>query len=340
MGSLKRYILKRLLEGFVTLMGLTLITFFLARVAPSDPAALWVGLHARPEQVEQARKELGLDKPLYVQYLIYLRDLFRGNWGISYRTRRPVIEDVLTYLPATVELALAGLVIAIIIGVPLGVIAATKKDKMVDHACRLIGITTLSAPSFWLALLLQILFARMLGILPLQGRLSPDISEMYPIKHITGLYLIDSLLTGNFIAFQDALLHIILPAFALASYSLGFSIRMIRATMIEVLREKYIVAAEAFGIPKNKIRFKYALKNAIIPTLTILGIVFAWNLTGAYLVEMVFNWPGLGTYTWRAILAVDYPVIVATTTMAGIIMIITNLIIDLAQAYIDPRVRP
>jgi peptide/nickel transport system permease protein len=187
----------------------------------------------------------------------------------------------MNYLPASIELAVAGLLIASVVGIPLGVVAASKKDTKVDHACRTFGVLTLSTPSFWMGLTLQLIFARILGILPLQGRLSPDIAEMNPIQRITGFYLVDSLLTGNFVAFQDALLHIILPSITLAAYSTGLSLRMTRSTMIEVLRERYIVAAKAFGMPKNVIMFYYALKNAIIPTLTVLGISFAWTLTGS-----------------------------------------------------------
>lgn len=338
MGSLKRYVVKRLLQTLVILIGISAITFFLSRVAPSDPAALWVGIHARAEQIEKARIELGLDKPLHIQYFMYMRDLIGGKWGISYRTHRPVIEDVLGYLPASMELAITGQIIASVIGIPLGVIAASRKDKKIDHASRLFGITAVSLPSFWIALMLQIIFSRTLGVLPLEGRLSFDIARIYPIQRITGLHLVDSLFTGNFVAFQDALLHIILPALALGSYSIGLCLRMTRSTMIEVLREKYITTARAFGIPENTIKFRYALKNAIIPTLTVLGIVFGWSLTGVFLVEVIFNWPGLGTYTWRAILSVDYPVIVAVSVIAAFIIVVINLILDLVQVYLDPRV--
>lgn len=339
MPNLSRYILKRLIQTVIILIGISAITFFLARVAPSDPAALWVGIHARAEQIEKARIELGLDKPLYVQYYIYMRDLIGGDWGTSYRTRRPVIDDIRNYLPASMELAIAGQIIAITIGIPLGVIAASRKDTKTDHASRVLAIAALSVPVFWIGILLQILFARTLGILPIEGRLDLSVAMTHPIQGITGFFLIDSLLTGNWIAFTDALKHIILPAIALASYSTGLSLRMTRSTMIEVLREKYLKTARAFGLPENQVRFKYALKNAIVPTLMVLGISFSWSLTGAFLVEVIFNWPGLGTYVWRAILAVDYPVVVGIAIIAALIVLLTNLILDLAQAWIDPRVR-
>jgi len=339
LADLKRYMAKRLIQTVIIILGISAITFFLARIAPSDPAALWVGIHARAEQIERARAELGLDKPLYVQYYIYIRDLIGGNWGISYRTRRPVIEDIMNYLPASLELAIIGQIIATSIGIPLGVIAASKKDTRTDHASRVLAIAALSVPVFWIGILLQIFFARTLGILPIEGRLDLNIAMTNPVYEITGFYLIDTLMTGNFVAFTDALKHIILPAIAIAAYSTGLSLRMTRSTMIEVLREKYLKTARAFGLPENQVRFKYALKNAIVPTLMVLGISFSWSLTGAFLVEVIFNWPGLGTYLWRAILAVDYPVIVGITIIAAFVIVFVNLVLDLAQAWIDPRVR-
>jgi peptide/nickel transport system permease protein len=202
-----------------------------------------------------------------------------------------------------------------------------------------LAIAAVSLPVFWIGLLLQIIFSRTLGIFPIEGRLDTAIQLTTPVQKITGLLLIDSLVTGNFVAFSDALKHITLPAIALASYSMGLCLRMTRSSMIEILREKYLKTARAFGLPENTIRFKYALKNAIVPTLMVMGISFSWSLTGAFLVEVIFNWPGLGTYVWRAILAVDYPVIVGVSIIATLIVVTTNLILDLLQAWIDPRVR-
>ena len=337
--DLKRYIVKRFLQTLIIVLGISFITFFLSRVAPSDPAALWVGIHARAEQIQRARVELGLDQPLYVQYFIYMRDLLQGSWGTSYRTRQPVLKDLMFYMPASMELAVIGQIIASVVGLPLGVIAASKKNTKIDHASRILAIAGVSLPVFWIGLLLQIIFSRTLGIFPIEGRLDTTIQMTMPIQRITGFFLFDSLVTGNFVAFFDALRHIILPAIALSSYSMGLSLRMTRSSMIEILREKYLKTARAFGLPENTIRFKYALKNAIVPTLMVMGISFSWSLTGAFLVEVIFNWPGLGTYVWRAILAVDYPVIVGVSIIASLIIVIINLILDLVQAWIDPRVR-
>jgi len=337
--DLKRYIVKRFLQTLIIVLGISFITFFLSRVAPSDPAALWVGIHARAEQIQRARVELGLDQPLYVQYFIYMGDLLQGSWGTSYRTRQPVLKDLMFYMPASMELAVIGQIIASVVGLPLGVIAASKKNTKIDHASRILAIAGVSLPVFWIGLLLQIIFSRTLGIFPIEGRLDTTIQMTMPIQRITGFFLFDSLVTGNFVAFFDALRHIILPAIALSSYSMGLSLRMTRSSMIEILREKYLKTARAFGLPENTIRFKYALKNAIVPTLMVMGISFSWSLTGAFLVEVIFNWPGLGTYVWRAILAVDYPVIVGVSIIASLIIVIINLILDLVQAWIDPRVR-
>lgn len=339
MVDLKRYIVKRFLQTLIIVLGISFITFFLSRVAPSDPAALWVGIHARAEQIQRARVELGLDQPLYVQYFIYMGDLLQGSWGTSYRTRQPVLKDLMFYMPASMELAVIGQIIASVVGLPLGVIAASKKNTKIDHASRILAIAGVSLPVFWIGLLLQIIFSRTLGIFPIEGRLDTTIQMTMPIQRITGFFLFDSLVTGNFVAFFDALRHIILPAIALSSYSMGLSLRMTRSSMIEILREKYLKTARAFGLPENTIRFKYALKNAIVPTLMVMGISFSWSLTGAFLVEVIFNWPGLGTYVWRAILAVDYPVIVGVSIIASLIIVIINLILDLVQAWIDPRVR-
>ena len=339
MVDLKRYIVKRFLQTLIIVLGISFITFFLSRVAPSDPAAMWVGIHAKAEQIQRARVGLGLDQPLYVQYFIYMRDLLQGSWGTSYRTRQPVLKDLMFYMPASMELAVIGQIIASVVGLPLGVIAASKKNTKIDHASRILAIAGVSLPVFWIGLLLQIIFSRTLGIFPIEGRLDTTIQMTMPIQRITGFFLFDSLVTGNFVAFFDALRHIILPAIALSSYSMGLSLRMTRSSMIEILREKYLKTARAFGLPENTIRFKYALKNAIVPTLMVMGISFSWSLTGAFLVEVIFNWPGLGTYVWRAILAVDYPVIVGVSIIASLIIVIINLILDLVQAWLDPRVR-
>lgn len=305
---------------------------------PADPAALYVGPRARPEQIEIARKLLGLDKPLYIQYLIYLQDLFHGNLGISIRTKQPVLQDVLGVLPATLELITVSIIIAILIGVPLGILSAKRKDTITDHVSRVVTVAGVSIPAFWLGLLLQVFFFRWLKILPIAGRIDTTLRLVNPIHAITGLYLIDSLLTGNWPGFVSSLQHIILPALTLAAYSIGLIARMTRSSMLEVLGENYIRTAKAWGFPDRLIYYVYALKNAIGPTLTVIGLSFAFMLTGTFYVELIFGWPGLGTYAGMALLSLDFPVIMAITLLGGCAYVIINLLLDLLQTYLDPRI--
>lgn len=332
------YLLRRLALMLLVLFGVTLITFTIARVIPSDPAALWVGPRPTPEQLAQARLHLGLDQPLYIQYLRYLGGLARGDLGVSVKTHQPILSDLKTYLPATLELVLFGMLMAVTIGIPLGVLSGARRNSLLDHGSRLIAIAGVSMPTFWLGLLLQLLFFGQLGLLPLGGRVDKSISLYAPVEYLTGFYLIDSTLSGNWVALKDSLVHLILPSFTLATYAIGLTIRMTRSTMIEVLDEKYIVAARAAGLPERTILFRLALKNAIIPTLTVLGLSFVYSLTGAILVEVIFSWPGLGTYVTDAILNVDFPVILAVTLVVTVFYVFINLFLDLLQAALDPRV--
>lgn len=332
------YIVRRLIMAVVVLISVSIITFFIARVIPSDPAAAWVGSHPTDEQIAQARETLGLDNPLYIQYLRYMQGILHGNLGTSVKTHQPILTDLKTYFPATLELVFVSMLMAIIFGIPLGVYSGTKKGSLLDHATRLLAIAGVSIPTFWLGLIMQLIFFGYLGILPLNGRISTETALYHPITQITGFYLVDSAITGNWVAFKDALLHIILPAMTLATYPLGLTIRMTRSTMIEVLNEKYILAARAAGISERTILFVLALKNAITPTITVLGLVFVYSLTGAILVEVIFSWPGLGSYVTNAVLSIDFPVIVSVTLIVTIFYVFVNLILDLTQAMIDPRV--
>ncbi len=332
------YVLRRLGMAVLVLVSVSIITFFIARVVPSDPAAAWVGARPTPEQIAQARQQLGLDRPLYEQYLRYMRGLFRGDLGTSVRSHQPIITDLKTYLPATMELVLAGMAMAIVIGIPLGVFSGAKKGSLLDHFTRLFSIAGVSMPTFWLGLLLQLFFFSRLGILPLGGRLSTEVALYHPVTQITAFYVIDSAITGNWVAFKDALVHLILPAFTLATYAIGLTIRMTRSTMTEVLNEKYILAARVAGISERVVLFVLALKNAIIPTITVLGLSFVYSLTGAILVEVIFSWPGLGTYVTNAVLSIDFPVIVSVTLVVTVFYVFINLFLDLVQAMLDPRV--
>ena len=334
-----RYIARRSGTSAIVLLVVTIIVFVLARVIPSDPAIIYVGPKAPPTEIARVHAELGFDRPLIVQYLSYLGGLLHGDWGSSLATKRPVLQELATRLPSTLELIFAALLLAVVLGVVLGVVAARKPGKVVDGAIRFLSIGGISMPAFWLGLLLQVLFVGRLGILPATGQFSSSIKFTDPITTITHFPLFDSLITGNWIAYTDGLHHLILPAITLAAYPLGLIARMTRASMLEVLGQDYVFTANAYGLGDRVVRWKLALRNALPPTLTIVGLAAAYTLTGTFFVEVVFNWPGIGQFATSAMLAVDYPVIMAITLLGAAGYLVTNLIVDLVHARIDPRVR-
>jgi peptide/nickel transport system permease protein len=267
-----------------------------------------------------------------------MRELLHGDLGISIGTKRPVLQEITGRLPATLELLLAGMILAAVLGVPLGVLSARWQGRPPDVAVRTVSIMGVSMPAFYLGLLLQILFFRNLDLLPLAGRVSNDLRFTHPVETITHFIILDSILTHNWFALKDALRHIILPAMTLAAYPLGLIARMTRAAMLEVLEQDYIRTARAYGIKDHVIIYLYALKNAISPTLTVLGLTFAFALTGTFFVEIIFNWPGLGLFTVRSLLNVDYPAIMGVTLFGASGYVLINLVVDLLQAWIDPRI--
>ncbi len=333
------YLLRRLGFGLFVLLGVLLVTFVVSRVVPGDPARLYLGPRASPEALAQVRERLGLDDPLPKQFVKYVASTLQGDLGYSFRTKRPIIEDLKVRLPATMELVILSTGLALLVGVPVGVLGASRRGKGFDQVSRILTIAGVSIPAFWWALLLQLVFFLWLGLLPLGGRVSQDIQLHHPIQMITGFYLIDAAVTGNWIAWRDAALHILLPACVLATYPLSLAVRMTRASMVEVLSEVYVTAARAQGLSEREILFRLALKNAIVPTLTIMGLVFAYSITGAVLVEIVFTWPGMGSYMTDAILNKDIYVLFAVTLVVTVIYIFVNLLVDLVQAALDPRIR-
>ena len=333
------YILRRLAISLLVLIGLSIITFTLSRLIPSDPAALYIGPHPNPGDLERTREKLGLNKSIPEQYLYYVRDLLQGDLGDSIASKQPVLKEIGERWPASLELLIVSMTLAVAIGIPLGVISARLQGSFFDVGVRISSIAGVSLPAFWLGLLLQIFFFRNLNVLPLAGRINADLRFTDPIQLLTGFYLIDSVLTGNWIVFKDALWHIILPAITLAAYPIGLISRMTRATMLEVLAQDYVRTARAYGIPSTFIIYVYALKNAISPTITIIGLTLAYALTGAFFVEIVFNWPGLGLFTVHSLLNVDYPSIMGITLLGAIGYVFINLVVDLIQAWIDPRIR-
>ncbi len=337
--SIAEYLIRRLGLAVLVILGVMLIVFLVSRVVPGDPARLYLGPRAKPERLEEVREELGLNDPLPVQFVRYVASTLQGDLGYSFRTKRPIVEDLKVRLPATMELVITATLLALVIGVGVGVMGASRRGRWFDQSSRIATIAGVSVPAFWLALLLQLLFFTTLDILPLGGRLSQDVWLNHPITQITGFHLIDAAITGNWIAWKDAAWHLILPAVVLAIYPISLSVRMTRASMVEVLSEPYITAARAAGLSEREILFKLALKNGIVPTLTVMGLIFAYSITGAVLVEIVFVWPGLGSYMVDAILNSDIYVLFAVTLVVTIIYVIINIVVDSVQASLDPRIR-
>jgi peptide/nickel transport system permease protein len=332
------FILRRLLTSIFVLIGVSIIIFIVARVIPSNAAAMYIGPKARPDDIARVTIQLGLDKPLPVQYLVYMGELLHGDLGTSIGTKRPVLLELTSRLPATLELLFTGMAMAIIVGVPLGVLSARSQGKPIDMLVRVIAIIGVSMPAFYLGLLLQILFFRRLDLLPLAGRISSDLRFTNPIEPVTNFMLLDAFIGSNWIAFKDVAYHLVLPALTLAAYPAGLIARMTRATMLETQEQDYIRTARAYGIRESVVVYLYALKNAISPTLTVIGLTFAIALTGTFFVEVIYNWPGLGLFTVHSLLNVDYPAIMGITLYGSIMYVLINLAVDLLQAWIDPRI--
>ncbi len=331
---LRTYILRRIMLLLPVMVGVLILIFFISYVVPADPARAWAGPRARPAQIEALRERYHLNDPLYLQIYYYLKNLFlHFDLGISATTHRPVLDDLKTFFPATFELAFCAFLLAVIIGVPLGVISAIKRNKMIDHFSRVISLLGVSTPLFWSALLLQFLLYFKLGWLPAFGRLSVE------IHRFTGFILLDSVLNRSWVAFADGFKRLILPSVTLAFYTMGYLVRITRGSMLEVLESEYVAMAKAKGLPERIINYRHALKNAIIPPITVLGINFGWLLAGTVLLETIFAWPGMGRYAAGSIIQIDLPAVVGYCMVVALVMIISNLIVDIAYSIIDPRVR-
>ena len=315
-----------------TLAGLVAIVFFISRVIPSDPVALLAGETASRAQIELLRSKLGLDRPLPAQLLGYYRQLMSGDLGTSLFTTRPVWDDLSARLPATIELTIAAMVIAVVIGIPLGVLAALYRNRAADHLLRIVTVAGLAVASFWLALMLQLLFAMELRWLPLQARISG-----FPPPSQTGFYIVDAALEGNLKRLGDVLAHLALPAVTLAFPALATIVRFTRAGVLETLQKNFVSYQRAMGIPAGLIVWKYVLRNSLISTVTQVGLLFGILLAGAVVVETVFQWPGIGAYAFEAILHSDYAAVMGFTVYCGVVFGIVNLIVDILHALIDPR---
>lgn len=320
------------------LFGVILITFAVTRIIPSDPAAKWAGARATPEQIEQARIELGLDDPYPVQFYNYVKDLLHGDLGYSLRSHKAVSAELRQFIPATLELVISAMVVALLIGIPLGLYSARYKNRLLDHFSRFFSIGAVSLPGFWIALALQLIFYSFLGLLPLGGRVDVKTSIMYQLPNITGMLVFDSLITGNWVVFKDALIHIIMPAIVITLYPIGLVARMTRSALLEILNEDYITASRSYGLSDKLILWVYALKNSLGPTATVVTLSVGYTLVSTFLVEAIFSWPGIGKYIQVSITSMDYPAIMGVTIFSAVCYMLLNLIADIIIS-LDPRVR-
>jgi len=331
------YFLRRLSLVIPTLIGVTVITFTLTYVLPGNPAVVKAGPLVSPEVVKELEKEMGLDQPAWVQYGRYISGVLHGDLGQSHSTGRPVLQDFRQRLPATLELTLASLLIALVLGIPLGVQSAVHRDTAIDHIGRIVGVAGVAMPTFWTGLLGLYVFFYMLGVAPPPlGRLGAGIE---PPAAITGLYVVDSLLTANWTALGSALHQLMLPALTLGLSVMAPIARMVRSTMLDILESDYIKAAWAAGIPRRRVIYGDALANAMIPVVTILGIVFGFLMAGNAVVESVFAWPGIGNYAIASLMTKDSGPIQSFVLFVALLYVIVNFVIDILYGLIDPRIR-
>jgi peptide/nickel transport system permease protein len=334
--NFSRYLARRLGYSVFVLIGLSMVVFLIARMVPGDPARAALGPRATEEAVQALREKLHLDEPIYVQYVYWLKSVLQGDFGESLFTRRPVAEDIKEFLPATLELALfAGLFMALF-GILLGILAARYSNTWVDNLIRVFSYLGIATPAFVVAIILMLVLGMRYQIFPTIGRLS---SWVEPPPRLTGLVTIDSLLSGNFAAFLDALKHLLLPAISLSLGGMFQEARITRSSMLENMKKDYISAMQAYGVPQRVVMSKYLLKPSIIPTVSILGLDFASLIGNAFLVELLFNWPGLSRYGINVMLRKDVEAIIAVIMVLGIIFTVVNILVDLLVAYLDPRIR-
>jgi peptide/nickel transport system permease protein len=323
------------LQIIPVLLGVSIVVFFMVRAIPGDPAQIMLGQQATQEQVQQVRENMGLDKPILVQYGLFLKDALRGDLGDSIVTGRPVTTELMVRLPATFELTAFAMLLAVLVGVPVGVIAAVKQYSVLDKATSVLALTGISMPIFWLAMILVVIFGVNLELLPFPGRLDPTTG----ITAITGLVLVDSLLTLNFAGFWDGLLHLIMPALALGTIPMAVVMRMTRSSMLEVMNEDYVRTARAKGVVPWRVVFKHALRNAMLPTITVIGLQVGLLMGGAIITETIFSWPGIGLYAYDSIYSRDYASIQGVVLYGALLFVLINLLVDILYAVLDPRVR-
>ena len=320
------------------MIGVTLVAFLLTNLVPADPvsAALGDRAAADPDVVEAFRRRHGLDQPLPVQYMTYMRNLVSGDMGISQQTRRPVADDLRQFIPATLELAFVALFIAVVLGVTLGTLAAVYRNRWIDQVLRVFTLTGVSMPLFWLALVAFYLFSFRMGIFPGIGRLDPGMPRP---PAVTGMYTIDSALAGDWVTFRSAVGHLLLPALVLAAYTVSLLPRFTRSAVLEVLDNDYVRTARAKGLPGSVVVLRHVLRAALVPIVTVAGVMFGSVLSGTVLVEAIFAWPGVGQYAFRSATNLDLPAIMGVALFVGFVYVTINFVVDLLYGVIDPRIR-
>jgi len=336
--SLYQNLIRRLLLMIPMSIGVTLLLFIVTHIVPVNPLAVILTERSMddPRAVEAAVQKWGLDKPLPEQYIIYLGNMLKGDLGTSFKTKNPVAADLRTFLPATIELAIGSFIFAILLGLPLGIISAIRSGSIIDKFTQVFSLLGASMPPFWSGLLLLFVFYYKMGWAPGPGRISSRIDAPSPV---TGLFVVDSLLTGNMEAFWSSLSHLILPSIILGWFTLALIARITRSSMLEILSTDYIRTARAKGLVERRVIFKHALRNALIPLVTLMGLAFAGLMSGAIMTETIFAWPGVGRYAVEASANLDYPAITGVTLLIAIIYMLVNLIVDSLYAIIDPRIR-
>lgn len=325
-------IVSRLAWFAPTLAGLVVIVFLISNVIPTDPVRILLGENATAAQIEAVRHQLGYDQPLAVQLVRHFRDVLSGNLGVSIYTQRPISEDLAERLPATLELTLVAIALSIVIGIPLGVMSALRRNSAWDHIVRVLSVSGLAIAAFWLAMLLQFLFSMKLGTAPLNGRI-----DGFGPTPATGFMIVDSMLDWDMESLRSALSHIALPALTLALPAAATIVRFTRAGVLDVINSNYVLYQRAMGLPPDLIAWKYVLRNALISTVTQVGLIFGALVTNAVVVETVFDWPGIGTFAVQSILQSDHKAIIAFTIWIGGLIIVVNLLVDIVQSFIDPR---
>ncbi len=334
-----RYLARRLGQALLVVAGVVVLTFAVMRLVPGDPAVAFAGPKATPEQLAAARARFGLDDPLPAQLLTYVRDLLTGDWGVSLRTRQPVRDDLYLAFPASLELVGTALLIAVVLGIPLGVLAARYKTKFPDFGVRVGSMLAVSVPVFWLALALQTIFASNLGLFPIAGEYDSALDTTSPLTLWTNITVVDALITGNWPILTSTLDHLVLPALVVAAYPTGVIAQMTRAALIEESGQDHARLERALGFGETSILTRFALRPALGPVLSLIALVFAYAIVNGFLVEAVFNWPGLGRYAAESIRSLDTPAIAGVTLLVALVYVLANLVVDILQGFVDPRAR-